>query len=237
MVASFALTILSLAPGVAAQGIRGSKHDLSGMDPSWFGPVRDEVCIFCHTPHRASQDPRLKGAPLWNRFATNSVFTPYRSSTMSTQCPAAPGPMSLVCLSCHDGATDAGGGDQGASKHSLVTSSSGGALPVEQNCEACHQGGTGSAKLWVSSAGVGTDLTNDHPISMTFPSSDQNPAIKEPPAPGGWPELPGATGSDLRLFNGRLECPTCHNVHSPAIKPFLRRANDASSLCLTCHIK
>ena len=83
----------------------------------------------------------------------------------------------------------------------------------------------------------GLDLTNDHPISMRFPSSDQNPAIKDPPIPGGWPAVPGLSGSELELFEGRLECPTCHNVHNPTIRPFLRRPNDRSSLCLTCHLK
>ena len=39
----------------------------------------------------------------------------------------------------------------------------------------------------------------------------------------------------VKLYNGYVECATCHDVHDPS-KELLLREN-AEYLCLTCHIK
>jgi predicted CXXCH cytochrome family protein len=39
----------------------------------------------------------------------------------------------------------------------------------------------------------------------------------------------------VKLYEGRVECATCHNVHNPDNEPFLRIRSDF--LCQTCHIK
>src|SRR5512133_2099989 len=75
-------------------GILGSKHDLSLAGP---GPIRStsesEVCLFCHTPHRAGQ------TPLWNHRMSESSYTPYTSSTIKSDI-GQPTGASKLCLSC-----------------------------------------------------------------------------------------------------------------------------------------
>jgi len=75
-------------------------------------------------------------------------------------------------------------------------------------CLSCHDG----------ILSLGTDLSNDHPISITY--SDFN--LNYPP------------DQRLPLFNNKVECSTCHDVHGNG--PFLLRiSNGGSQMCLTCH--
>ena len=46
-----------------AQGIAGSKHDLSTN----YDPISNQVCMYCHTPHHANSSLSDINAPLWNR--------------------------------------------------------------------------------------------------------------------------------------------------------------------------
>lgn len=213
--------------------IVGSKHDLSSATTT-------EICVFCHTPHNSNTDldkdlvndqldANRPPAPLWNRniSTVSGVYTPYTSDTMNTDCDATPSPLSLACLSCHDSA--AASGDVGA-----VNSSDAHQLKNEPNLgaswprcdEACHDAGTPPRDLWQ----IGPNLSNDHPISMTYPTPSQDPDFHIPPNPmTGW--------SDVKLFNGRVECPTCHNPHDPSRVPFLRKTVSGSQLCIVCHNK
>ncbi len=60
-----------------------------------------EVCVYCHTPHGANS---TAAAPLWNRTVTQRNYTLFSSDTAQQEA-TQPGPNSLTCLSCHDGAT------------------------------------------------------------------------------------------------------------------------------------
>jgi predicted CXXCH cytochrome family protein len=78
---------------------------------------------------------------------------------------------------------------------------------------------------------IGTDLQNDHPISIQYdPSLDR----------AFHPVTTGAarreTVNGLPLYNGRVECSTCHDPHGPTAGR-LRLSNQGSALCLACHIK
>jgi len=78
---------------------------------------------------------------------------------------------------------------------------------------------------------IGTDLQNDHPISIQYdPSLDRafHPVTTGPVRQEGVNGLP--------LYNGRVECPTCHDPHGPAAGR-LRMSNKGSALCLACHMK
>jgi predicted CXXCH cytochrome family protein len=220
------IVALLLAPLQSNSGtIVGSAHDLStGATP--------EPCAFCHTPHFANT--RIQ-APLWNRFVDpNAVFTLYASSSMDTTV-TQPSPISRLCLGCHDGvnATTMGSnGYSGSTKHDLVKPP--GFPPPDHssqpNCNGCH------ADLAFGRASKiktpGTDLSDDHPISMTYPTPAQDPKFNPPP------DLVNGWGlGNVRLYQGKVECISCHDVHKPDFAPFLVKPNTASALCLTCHNK
>jgi predicted CXXCH cytochrome family protein len=211
-----------------AGSVVGSKHDISY---SGFDPYSDQVCAFCHTPHTAN--PTVP-APLWNRQTdVAKPYTLYSCATMNTVPGAPNSTISIACLSCHDGTISYFTSFNGYSvndKHELVNAPGPGGIPDMSsypNCERCHADIFGTGQPMVS---VGTNLADDHPISMTYPTAAQDPFFNLPPdLSKGWPNVP--------LFAGRVECPTCHKVHDPDNVPFLRVPNTASQLCITCHLK
>jgi predicted CXXCH cytochrome family protein len=167
-----------------------------------------EICIVCHTPHNA--DTTVSEAPLWNHAITAvQNFTVYASPTFDGGPSGQPGGASMLCLSCHDGtvALDAFGGGAGTPGNVI----SGGAL-------------------------IGTDLSNDHPISFTYDSAlaTADGGLADPASASSG--LGGTIDQDM-LFAGNMECASCHDVHDNSISPFLRVSNDASGMCLTCHNK
>ena len=222
--------LLAVIPQMLFADIVGSKHDLSVTNPygaSWNSPS-DEVCVFCHTPHGGD----VSIGPLWNRKITNmGLFQMYSSPTMDATCAATPSPLSLACLSCHDSAS--GGAISAGDTHDALLNDSnndpyGTGFYSEPSCQACHPGGGVKAGPWWQ---VGPDLSNDHPISFAYADAlATDPELKVPPDPNkGW--------IDVKLFDGRVECPSCHNPHDTTYTPFLRKDNTTSGLCYTCHIK
>ncbi len=216
--------LLALLASPHGATVIGSKHDLSSTTQ-----YSDRVCTFCHTPHGANPDVI---APLWNRFVDlNQTFTPYSSGTLDTA-PGNPATrISGICLGCHDGTISivVVNGISGSTKHDLINAPGPGGTPDMTSwpeCRRCHGEIYGDPPAnW-----QGTDLSNDHPISMDYPLPAEDPAFNVPPdLANGWP--------DVVLFDGRVECPTCHDVHDPTIPPFLTTSNAGSLLCLTCHVK
>ena len=146
-------------------------------------------------------------APLWNHEVTGSTFTMYSGTTMDAST-SQPSGESLLCLSCHDGTV---------------------ALDS-------YGGSTGTSYI-SGSRNLGTDLSNDHPISFDYNTTLavldgglHDPAVKTT-------SLGGTIDHDL-LFNGRMQCSSCHDVHNAEGNDHLLRiANIASALCLTCHDK
>lgn len=213
-----------VAPAVLAASVVGSRHDLST-------PTTPQVCEFCHTPHYANTN--LADTPLWNRAETTQTFQLYGSPTLDMAV-SQPRVLSRLCLSCHDGvnANTMVNGYSVSTKHDLVKPP--GHPPPDTtsypNCERCHSDMYGGRRTLV----LGTDLRNDHPISMGYPTAAQDPGFNAPLNPlSGW----GTGQHDVKLFGGWVECGSCHNVHDPAITPFLRKSNAGSALCLTCHKK
>jgi len=95
--------------GLRIGGIANTRHNLTQSYTPAFSPTMDrfrnnyyEVCVYCHTPHAANS---TAAAPLWNRTVTQRTYELYRQPTMLGQAVSQPGPNSLTCLSCHDGAT------------------------------------------------------------------------------------------------------------------------------------
>jgi predicted CXXCH cytochrome family protein len=215
--------LLLLAIAVVAYGatVVGSKHDIS--------TAGEEVCIYCHTPHFANAAGTA--APLWNRNITNiNAFTMYTSTTMNTSVPSHPSPVSISCLTCHD---DAGASSavNSTDTHDLRNGPGSGSVPdttSNPNCARCHPTMYGYPDN--SYIRIGPNLGDDHPISMTYPTTAQDPAFNIPPdLQNGW--------SDVKLFSGKVECASCHDPHDNTRGAFLRKSNSGSSLCFTCHIK
>jgi predicted CXXCH cytochrome family protein len=223
---------LLLAAGSArAQGIRGSKHDLSS-DGSWWGGdpmISSQVCMYCHTPHHANTNLTDINAPLWNRAIDRTkVFTTYSSPTMVGS-PGNPNlTVSVLCLGCHDGthAMATANGYSFDDKHEVINGFRFNQRAEYVNCTSCHPGGTG---LSYPTMRLGPNLSNDHPIAVSYPTGLGSRFKTPPDAQRGW--------SDARLYNGKVECQSCHQVHDPSIPPFLRKSNAGSALCLTCHVK
>lgn len=217
------VTIFSLAAGLLvfmtltyAAGVSGTKHDLTT-------PTTTDPCIFCHTLR--NYNPTI--VPFWNRNITNiNAFTMYSSPTMKTSTAAQPGPSSLACLTCHDG-VGASSAVNYTDTHTLRTDV-GSSTPSSPNCSKCHAGGSGPSGLNPHFI-IGPDLTNDHPISMSYPIS-QYQSFNVPPDPlKGW--------TDVKLYDGKVECGSCHDPHDASNGSFLRKSNSKSALCLTCHKK
>ena len=140
--------------------------------------------------------------PLWNHQVTGTAaFTLYNSATLNATI-GQPASDSKLCLSCHDGTV-------ALENFGTVT--------------------TGTTFI-VGGKNVGTDLSNDHPISFAYNAAlvTADGGLKDP-ATAGLPRFGAA--------KDQLECSTCHNVHSNANSPFLRLSNAASALCLKCHNK
>lgn len=220
------LALSVLAANLTMASVVGTDHDLST-------PQTPEVCVFCHTPHAANTEIVV---PLWNRVIADKGYTMYSSGSMDTSSAASPNAYSLVCLGCHDGVmgTKQYGGNNLLDKHDLINAPGSGGMPdmtSNPNCRNCH----GEFFREPRAFWLGTDLGDDHPVSIPYPTQAMDPDFAVPPnlQRGWW--LPTADG--VRLFEGKIECPTCHNPHSETYKPFLRVPNSGSSMCLTCHTK
>jgi hypothetical protein len=220
------------------KGIEGSVHDFSTN--SWN--IRKGTCSTCHQAHNTDT---AQIVPLWNHATSTAAFVPYASPTLNATV-GAPSGASLACLSCHDGTLAVnegiGGGFLG--------------------------GGSVSSGPIDPSAQIGPDLHVVHPISFTYDAALatadgglENPTtykIGDPktaltystaPVPASWSgtSLTGKTIDEALLFDHKMQCSSCHDVHklegSAPSSGILTRisGNDAggkgSTLCRTCHIK
>jgi len=194
--------------------VRYSHHDFSSQ--GWSG---GELCVTCHTPHNANTTQ--SDAPLWNHQITIASYTVYTSSTMNAA-PGQPNGVSKLCLSCHDGTV------------------------------AIDSFGTRVGTRYAQFGRIGTDLAPHHPISFTYDSS-LAAVDGELRDPASTPSGLGSTIANDLLRGGQLECTSCHDVHVErnnsgctgchTVHPMstktlsLRKSNDGSALCLTCHAK
>lgn len=152
-------------------------------------------------------DLTVPGAPLWNHELTTATFTLYTGGGTLDATLGQPSAQSMLCLSCHDGTV---------------------ALD--------SYGGTTGSTTITGSGLVGTDLSDDHPISFTYDLTlaTADGALHDPgTALSG---LGGTINADL-LFAGQMQCASCHDVHGTGIASLLRINNSGSALCLTCHDK
>ncbi|MBI4817245.1 MAG: cytochrome c3 family protein [Deltaproteobacteria bacterium] len=208
-------------PAWAQVGISSSKHDFSsgGTGGIWGSTNTNQICVFCHAPHKAVTQPLL-----WNRTLPNgSIFTLYNSGSLSGPQPAAIKAESLRCLACHDGSVAI---DQFSAGRTWVPA-------MFSIGDVYYPGGpySGGANIGGNYGGLAiNDLSDDHPISIVY---DDARATAD-----GRLALPSSGLGGLPLFSSTLECGTCHEVHRQYPFPFLlRMSNAGSALCRTCHLK
>ena len=112
-----------------------------------------------------------------------------------------------MCLSCHDGTIAL-----------TQTYNSNNALP-------------GSVYITPQDRGyIGTDLTDDHPISFTYDAAlaAKNTQLNDPAS------IPKALPLDQ---NRQLQCTTCHDAHDNRHGSFLVMANARSQMCVSWCIR
>jgi len=168
----------ALAAGSAAAGsIANTKHNLGSTGTA--GPNKasstdtGEICIFCHTPHGGDTGAPV---PLWNKKLSTATYTTYDQLGTSTLDAAVGtvGSVSLACLTCHDGTQaidniinapgsggyDASGGGAGGLGWTWTTD---GTLDTTGTFTGTVDN-VGGTNIWQ----IGTNLKNDHPVSMQY---------------------------------------------------------------------
>ena len=200
-------------------GVKETKHNFasSTYSPNSFFWGAQQTCVFCHTAHNAD----VSAGALWNHeLNTGQSYQMYSSNTLDMNQSLDPHEGSLVCLSCHDGTIAINSlnnlpGPEGAGTYGVP-------------------GGTGLDALgrMATSSGsyVGTDLSDDHPVGITYDASQDLDFYPKTGNPLAYP--------DKLLSEGLyVECSSCHNPHDNTFSNFLVESNDNSSLCLRCHNK
>lgn len=103
-----------------------------------------------------------------------------------------------------------------------------------QLCLSCHDGGmasTADVRVVASGGGVqNTRRTNwrtEHPVGVRYGAKRRDPGTHDL-------RLARTLPPEVRLFDGRVGCGSCHSVYS-GIEQMLSVSNRGSGLCLTCH--
>ncbi len=219
-----------------------SPHNLSSSGP---GPTRfldrDEVCVFCHTPHVSGSEK-----PLWNEKMQSRHHKKHGSPNVHSSLRVPTG-KSKLCLSCHDGTVALG--TAGASNQQSL-----------QNRD-MNKG---------QRTDLGVDLSNDHPVSVPYRSlSSSSTALSLLPLSAADPVKLDETGciqctschdphdnqyGDFLVMDNHKSslCLQCHNIphwagnahHTSSARwnglppdpwPESRKKRVSDNGCLNCH--
>lgn len=216
----------------------------------------DQVCIFCHTPHNARP-----ANPLWNKYMPNNpvgfykMYTSSRTLTPTARATKAPGPASLLCLSCHDGKTavnvlhnarEYGTPAVGYDPGDRLIDIGGDPSPYTISQFGFGTKTAGNIGGTDADPAAGNVLNDDHPIGFSYPAaqSQSNSRLND------LATVNTKSGGKVRFFapNNSIECSSCHDPHvnydtnsaqpgNPTLRPFLAMSNANSALCLSCHNK
>jgi hypothetical protein len=202
------IIILLLAMALAAGFSSVSLAEISGSVHDFSGSPFSGGQI-CIVCHAPHNVATPVIPPLWNHEVTTATYTVYSSPTLNAGPLGQPSGSTLLCLSCHDG--------------TVAVDSFGGATGTQYI--------TGPSNL-------GTDLSNDHPISFTYDTALAtadgglwDPATTNVTIGSGTFTRTG-TIQDVMLQNDQLQCAACHDVGGD---PLLLISKLSSQLCLACH--
>jgi predicted CXXCH cytochrome family protein len=253
---SFAVVVF-MATSAKAQYSRishivNSNHDMSSTSTASIKAVSNtQICYYCHTPHQMldNADTTVTSAPngqtpLWNHYLSSKASYGVYSSTsfdaLGTDIAdlggavAGSAKVSNLCLSCHDGTVGV---------NTLYKGQYSSGSHVSPNFGA----GNNVAVNMPDSAQIGSDtlgLRDEHPINFTYDAAlaakSVSLVVPTTDASLGGTRLgfQPSVGNFLPLFDGQMQCATCHDVHdNSTYRPFLRASTAGSSLCLACHGK
>ena len=255
------LSVTNAAPPRISD-VRNTKHNFSATVrpnlPSGSTRVvqatnEPQICVFCHTPHGAEQQAGVR-APLWNRRFSNATYTTYTSSSLDANDLGQPNGISKLCLSCHDGTMAIG----------AVNVLNGRFTDRNGQTEDIRMSGTradatmpeGNGALTGFTRRLGVDLTNDHPISMTYDAglAQRDGEMRNPNTVNHIANRTKGVKPIVPLENNQVQCNSCHDPHirSPQNEniKFLRlnrlqqntptgtQFNENNDIiCLACHDK
>lgn len=252
------LGVLSCAPALG--DIRDTKHNLSkksavATDSGDSKPLRDkearEICVFCHTPNadEAPQDRARTIVPKWQKnvemgWSFESFDDIGRMGVDQDGGGQKIGSVSVACLSCHDG-TQAfsvtagmtgdgndhpygvpyrgvvqGGESAKAHRDRLLVAQeapvqTGMFIRDDSQFRPARSGMINKRKIWWASTSEAQQRTkNDLPL---------------------YPRLIAERTGNYEMVPF-IECTSCHDPHSTR-EVFLRKSNEGSALCATCHVK
>jgi len=218
LVAVVVAVVAMMAFGVYASDIRNTKHNLSMQATNNYthSTNYNEICVFCHTPHAAGTWPLwnrdMSGIPSFQMYSTSPTFKVTATDIDST---------SKLCFSCHLTANSV--------KNPLLNPSN-----LVNSAQPTFNKGIHSTAV------IGSDLRDDHPIGFNYSNVAGNNSYELETATNAASNLGGTTA---QIFpNGYMTCATCHDVHgkvsgNSVIKVLLQRSNASSMLCLSCHKK
>ncbi len=229
-IVGIALVAVTIAvPAARVSDVRSTRHNLSASSGNTVRATSEsQVCVFCHTPHAATPG----ASPLWNRALSGATYTVYTSSSLDANTIQGsldqPGGSSKLCLSCHDGTLAIGNVNvlngqgsadvQGSQSIPMTGTGPGGTMPP----------GHGTATGFTRNLGI--DLSNDHPISLSYTSAlaDRDGELRRVDGTQRWPPSTGAViGVREPGYKpllpleptgpggiGQVQCATCHDPHT-----------------------
>lgn len=226
----------------------------------------DRLCIFCHAPHHAyklngetrgtgeqSVNSNYTYLPLWNHVQTIATFIQYNPGPDAPDAAVSQkgaqsvndafdriGATSLLCLSCHDGSVAV---NEFGNNPQDTRSQSGGGVTIIPQYQIGFAGASGEGFL-----------ANHHPIGFRYEDVsnvdleifDLATAVYDHTIDiGTYGAVAGAinvTGSHMVsevLWNGKMECSSCHAVHNTGNtgEKLLYVSDQNSNLCFSCHNK
>ncbi|MBE7414237.1 MAG: hypothetical protein HS130_02970 [Deltaproteobacteria bacterium] len=226
-----------------ASGVGNSRHNLGALGMHKITNNTTEICVFCHTPHHTNVTGFAPGeaAPLWNRTNSAGSYTPYgpNGATVAGTSVSQVGGATLACLSCHDGVTTLDNLVNAPGK-GLNSGQQGWMFSEMEDGEMEMLGMSPVIGGATSRLNIGTDLTNDHPVSIEYIApraslrdtsttldsidltSDVFSTTHSSVTSGGnltqnrW-AVSGYICADCTieslLRNGKVECSSCHDPH------------------------
>jgi len=219
--------------------IKGTPHDFSmyltgvgGFNQYDYGTNTGsgqgsgQVCQPCHTPHNITDPRTATEKPLWSHTMSSvASYTTYTNTPTLQSVPGQPSGKSKLCLSCHDGTV---------------------ALDNFMGMDYIPAGTATMANTF-GDHNLGTDLSDDHPISMTYntalytaeliPGGGGDSRLFDPSTKLSGITATGTIQTDMLDATDQVQCTSCHNPHDGTYGRYLKKSNTGSALCLTCHNK